>query len=123
MFASQFILTVRLLPLLLKRPRAFIVAVTSDAATRPAPERIAYGCSKAASHALFSGLSAELGESSVSVIQMLPERQVITRGIRRRRPPDFDFSGYSSPEIFKEPFRSIVRNRGQGMNGTCLVVS
>ena len=120
---SQFILTARLLPLLLERPKAFIVSLTSDVATHPAPQRIAYGCSKAASHALFSGLSAELAGSSVSVIQMLPQHQVVTRGLRRRRPPDFHFHGYSSTEIFKHPFKSILADRGAGMNGACLVVS
>ena len=120
---SQFILTVRLLPLLLARPRSFIVSLTSDAATHPAPHRIAYGCSKAASHALFSGLAAELAESSVSVIQMLPAKQVATRGIRRRRPADFPFTGYSSPDIFKQPLKSILTCRGVGLNGACLVVS
>jgi NAD(P)-dependent dehydrogenase (short-subunit alcohol dehydrogenase family) len=114
---SQFILTVRLLPLLLERPKAFIVSLSSDVATHPAPHRVAYGCSKAASHALFSGLSAELADSSVSVIQMLPEKQVVTRGIRHRRPADFPFAGYSSPEIFKHPFKSILTGRGAGLNG------
>ena len=119
---SQFILTARLLPLLLKSRQGFIVSLTSDAATCPAPQRIAYGCSKAASHALFSGLSAELAGSSVSVIQMLPAKQVVTRGIRRRRPPDFPFDGYSTPEIFKQPFKSVLACRGAGMNGICVVV-
>ncbi len=119
---SQFILTTRLLALLLKAPQAFIVTLTSDAATRPAPQRIAYACSKAASHALFAGLSAELAGSSVSVIQMLPAGQVVTRGIRRRRPPDFAFRGYSTPDIFKPPFKSILACRGAGMNGSCIVV-
>jgi len=119
---SQFILTTRLLALLLKSPQAFIVALTSDAATRPAPQRIAYGCSKAASHALFTGLAAELAGSSVSVIQMVPAGQVVTRGIRRRRPPDFAFRGYSTPDIFKQPFKSILACRGAGMNGSCIVV-
>ena len=119
---SQFILTVRLLPLLLKAAKAFIVSLTSDAATHPAPQRIAYGCSKAASHALFSGLAAELADSSVSVIQMLPAKQVVTRGMRRRRPPDFSFAGYSSPGIFKQPLRSILARRGAGLNGVCIQV-
>lgn len=120
---SQFILTLRLLPLLLERSRAFVISLTSDVATQPGPQRIAYACSKAASYALFSGLSAELAESSVSVIQMLPERQVVTRGLRSRRAPDFHFSGYSRPEIFKSPLKSILADRGLGMNGACLVVS
>jgi short-subunit dehydrogenase len=120
---SQFILTTRLLPLLLTRPQAFIAALTSDVATQPAPHRIPYACSKAASYALFSSLSAELQESPVSVIQLQPAGQVVTRGLRQRRPRDFDFSGYSSPQIFAEYFRSIVRARGRGMNGMSLVVS
>ena len=119
---SPFILTVRLLPLLLVRPKAFIVSLTSDVAVQPAPQRIAYGCSKATSHALFAGLSAELAESSVSVIQMLPARQVVTRGLRSRRPSNFAFTGYSSPEIFKEPVKSILAHRGAGLNGACLVI-
>lgn len=119
---SQFILTTRLLPLLLQRPKAFIVSLTSDVATQPAPQRIAYGCSKAASHALFAGLAAELTESPVSVIQMLPSKQVVTRGIRCRRPPDFEFTGYSSPEIFKQPLKEILDCRGAGLNGACLSI-
>lgn len=119
---SPFILTVRLLPLLLERPKAFIVSLTSDVATQPAPQRIAYGCSKATSHALFAGLSAELAESSVSVIQMLPAKQVVTRGLRARRPPDFAFTGYSTPDIFKQPLKSILARRGAGLNGACLVI-
>ena len=119
---SPFILTVRLLPLLLESPKAFIVSLTSDVATQPAPQRVAYGCSKAASHALFAGLSAELAESSVSVIQMLPAKQVVTRGLRLRRPPNFPFGGYSSPDIFKQPLKSILARRGAGLNGTCLVI-
>lgn len=120
---SQFILTLRLLPLLLKCPKAFIVSLTSDVASQPAPQRIAYGSSKAASHALFTGLAAELAESSVSVIQMLPARQVVTRGLRHRRPPNFPFAGYSSPEIFKRPFKTILARRGAGLNGASLVIS
>jgi NAD(P)-dependent dehydrogenase (short-subunit alcohol dehydrogenase family) len=119
---SPFVLTLRLLPLLLQRPRAFIVSLTSDTATRPAPQRIAYGCSKAACHSLFSGLAAELADSAVSVIQMMPRRQVITRGIRGRRPPDFQFEGYDRPQIFDEPFTTILASRGAGMNGQCLIV-
>jgi short-subunit dehydrogenase len=119
---SQFILTTRLLPLLLECPKAFIVSLTSDVATQPAPQRIAYGCSKATSHALFAGLAAELAESSVSVIQMLPAKQIVSRGLRSRRPPDFPFAGYSSPEIFKQPLKSILDRRGAGLNGACLVI-
>lgn len=117
---SQFIMTSRLLPLLLRRERAFIAAITSNTANNPAPGRIAYGCSKAASYSLFSGLAEELAESNVSVVQVMPDRQVVTRGLRRRRPQGFDFSPYIQPEVFQEPIRSIVTSLGAGMNGQCL---
>ena len=120
---SQFIFTSRLLPLLLRQTQAFLVAVSSNTATAPAPGRIAYGCSKAASRALFSGLAEELTDSGVAVIQFMPDRQVVTRGLRRRRPPGFDYSSYIQPEVFKEPIRSIVRTRGAGMNGNCVPFS
>ena len=119
----QFVLTVRLLPFLLRRPRAFIVGISSDAAILPAPGRVAYGCSKAASHAMFAGLAAELDLSTVSVIELTPAGQVVTRGIRRRRPPDHDFTGYSAPQIFQAPMQWIVLTRGEGMNGMHLIVS
>ncbi len=120
---SQFIMTSRLLPSLLERKQAFLVAISSNTATQPAPGRIAYGCSKAGSYALFSGLAEELENSTVSVIQLMPDRQVVTRGLRRRRPAGFDFSSYIQPEVFQEPIRSIVRSRGAGMNGQCLMLS
>jgi NAD(P)-dependent dehydrogenase (short-subunit alcohol dehydrogenase family) len=120
---SQFVMTSRLLPLLLEQKRGFLVAISSNTATAPAPGRIAYGCSKAASYALFSGLAAELADSNVSVIQLMPDRQVTTRGLRRRRPPGFDFSSYIDPDVFKKPILSIVRSRGAGMNGQCLPLS
>jgi cyclitol oxidoreductase len=120
---SQFIMTSRLLPRLLRREQAFLLAISSNTANHPAPGRIAYGCSKAASYALFSGLAEELTDSAVCVVQLMPDRQVVTRGLRRRRSEGFDFSPYIQPEVFKEPVRAIVRSRGAGMNGRCLTLS
>jgi NAD(P)-dependent dehydrogenase (short-subunit alcohol dehydrogenase family) len=119
---SQFVLTHRLLPLLLAGHKAFIVSISSNTATEPAPGRIAYGCSKAASHALFSGLAAEYADSLLSVVQVLPDRQVVTRGLRRRRPEGFDFSSYIRPEVFQDPIREIVLTRGEGRNGQSLIL-
>jgi NAD(P)-dependent dehydrogenase (short-subunit alcohol dehydrogenase family) len=120
---SQFIMITRLLPRLLERDQAFLVGISSNTATAPAPGRIAYGCSKAGSYALFTGLAAELRDTCVSVVQLMPDRQVTTRGLRCRRPPGFDFSSYIHPEAFKEPIRTIVRCRGAGMNGQCVLIS
>lgn len=121
--SSQFTLTHRLLPLLLAGHKAFIIAISSNVAMAPAPGRIAYGCSKAASHALFAGLAAEFDGTPLSTIQVVPDRQVTTRGLRRRRPPGFDFSSYIQPEVFQEPIRQIVKTRGEGLNGQSLVLS
>lgn len=120
---SQFIMITRLLPRLLERDRAFLVGISSNTATAPAPGRIAYGCSKAGSYALFTGLAEELRDTCVSVVQLMPDRQVTTRGLRRRRPPGFDFSSYIHTDAFKEPIRTIVRSRGAGMNGQCVLIS
>jgi NAD(P)-dependent dehydrogenase (short-subunit alcohol dehydrogenase family) len=120
--SSQFTLTHRLLPLLLAGHKSFIVAISSNVATAPAPGRIAYGCSKAASYALFSGLAAELAESPLSVVQIAPDRQVTTRGLRQRRPAGFDFSSYIRPEAFQEPVRKVVLSRGEGLNGVTLIL-
>jgi cyclitol oxidoreductase len=119
---SQFILTRRLLPLLLAGHPSFIIGISSNTATEPAPGRIAYGCSKAASHALFSGLAAEYADSTLAIVQVLPDRQVVTRGLKRRRPPGFDFSSYIQPEVFQEPIRELVLTRGRGRNGQILVL-
>jgi NAD(P)-dependent dehydrogenase (short-subunit alcohol dehydrogenase family) len=119
---GQFILTHRLLPLLLAGHQSFIIAISSNTATEPAPGRIAYGCSKAASHALFSGLAAEYADSALSIVQVLPDRQVVTRGLKRRRPAGFDMSSYIRPEVFQEPIRNIVLSRGEGRNGQSIVL-
>jgi cyclitol oxidoreductase len=105
-----------------KVPRALILHITSDVATQPGPGRIAYASSKAAAHAMYAGLAKEQGNSGISVVQIMPLRQVQTPGIERRRPPGFDFAGYSQPSAFRGPVMNVIRTFGAGMNGRCLCI-
>jgi cyclitol oxidoreductase len=111
------------LPHLLKRGRGLVAGVTSDVAFSPGPLRIGYAASKAASRALFDGLAAEMVGRGVNVVQLLPTRQVATPGLRLRRPPFFDFAGYTHPSAFADPICRLVRDLGAGLNGRVLKVS
>jgi NAD(P)-dependent dehydrogenase (short-subunit alcohol dehydrogenase family) len=109
-------------PIMIKARRGIIVNVSSDAATVPQPGRSAYSSSKAAAHLLFATLALELQEYGVSVVQILPSGPVDTPGVRRRRPPDFDFSGYLDASIFRAPALGLLRTMGAGQAGSTIVV-
>jgi NAD(P)-dependent dehydrogenase (short-subunit alcohol dehydrogenase family) len=110
------------LPHLLARSGALVAGVTSDVATSPGPFRIGYAASKAAARALFDGLAAEMAGRGVNVVQLLPLQQVATPGLKRRRPPSFDFRGYTHPSAFADPICRLVRDLGAGLNGRVVEV-
>jgi NAD(P)-dependent dehydrogenase (short-subunit alcohol dehydrogenase family) len=110
------------LPHLLKRGRGLVAGVTSDVAFSPGPLRIGYAASKAAARALFDGLAAEMVGRGVNVVQLLPTRQVATPGLRLRRPPFFDFAGYTPPSAFADPICRLVCNLGASLNGRVVEV-
>lgn len=60
------------LPLLLARPEAHIVAVSSMGGFLPVPGQTAYGASKAAMKLLFEGLHSELMDTKVGVTVVFP---------------------------------------------------
>jgi len=117
---SAFMLTRLLLPSLLARPRALILGLTSDVVFGDTVGRLGYAASKAAAHTLLRGVAAEYSSTSLSVVQLLPTRQVETPGIRRRRPAGFDFSAYAQPEEFIEPSLAVALTRGAGQSGGLL---
>jgi cyclitol oxidoreductase len=119
---SQFIMTRHWLPALRKRPPSFLIALSSDVATKPGPGKIAYAATKAASFALFSGLAVETEGSGLSVIQMRPVRKVWTPGLRKRRSEGFDHSLFDGPDIFVEPVLKVARTLGVGLNGAMIDV-
>jgi NAD(P)-dependent dehydrogenase (short-subunit alcohol dehydrogenase family) len=117
-----FLVLHAVLPYLLRRSAALVVGITSDVAFSPGPFRAGYAASKAAARALFDSLSAEMADQRVNVVQLLPARQVVTPGLRRRRPDGFDFAGYMHPSEFAEPICRLVRDLGAGLNGQMIKV-
>lgn len=119
---GPFLVLRALLPALLRRPRALIADVRSDVAYGPGPGRVAYSASKWAARGLMEGLAAELEGTAVSVVGLLPARQVATPGLARRRPAGFDFAGYLSPLDFGRAIVPLVASLGEGFHGSCMRV-
>jgi cyclitol oxidoreductase len=117
-----FFLTKEFLPLLEKKPAGLIINVSSEVVVNFGPGRIDYSASKAASYNLFASLAEELRQSNVRVVNLFPETQVDTPGIRKRRPPNFNYSSFASPDCFRTPILKIVEQMGEGMNGCCFIV-
>lgn len=116
-------LTLRLtLPVLRHKAPGLFVGVSSEVVYNGGPERSGYAATKAAAASLLSSLAQEDGGTSVRFVQILPERMVETAGVRRRRPEDFDYSSYMSPESFGGIAVELVRSRGEGLNGESLAV-
>lgn len=119
---SQFQIIKLTLPLLLKSKNALILSITSDVVFESGARRIAYAASKTASHKMFVSLAEELKNTSVSVVELLPTNTVDTPGIRKRRPKNFDFSAYHSPNIFINPTLSLIKKPNKKFSGKCLNV-
>lgn len=120
---AWFAITQKVLPALLERPRALILGISSEVALQAGPGRLDYAASKAASRGLSLGLAQELRETGVSVVDLLPEGMVDTPGIRRRRQPGANLSGYATPDSFIRPARQLVATRGEGLSGECFIVT
>lgn len=120
---AQFVITQAVLPFLERRSAGLIVGISSDIVFDFGPGRIDYSASKAASFNFLRSLAEELKESNIRVVNLLPETQVDTPGIRKRRPPNFNYSAYASPDSFNNPMVEIVSQMGVGMNGQCFLVT
>lgn len=111
----------RLLPQLLHHRRVLIAHLTSDVAFAPGAHRLAYASSKSAAQAFVSGLAEELAGTGVVATSILPERQVATPGLRRRRATGADLSTYQAPETIADGIVSLFENLGRGANGRVFV--
>lgn len=116
------LLVSRLLPTLIANAPGIIINLSSDVALVPAPGRAAYAASKAGLHAMLRAVAAEHSEECLGVYQLVPTFQLITSGIRRRRPIGFDFSSYADPAILARVVHQIVSPPGSSIApGTYLV--
>lgn len=104
------------------REKGRIFGISSDVATAPGPGRVPYAASKAAAHAILSGLAEELAGSGVWVGELMPTHQVDTPGIRSRRPADFEPNGYASTASFVAPIRHLLSCTMTQYHGQCLRV-
>jgi cyclitol oxidoreductase len=109
---GQCLLVSQLLPCLISTGRGIIINISSDVALIPAPGRTAYAASKAGLHAMLRGASAEYSPDELRVYQLIPRFQLNTEGIRRRRPPGFDFSSYADPVLVGTIVQKIFVSSG-----------
>ena len=64
--------------------------------------------SSAGLHAMLRAIAAEHSVECLRVYQLIPTFQLITNGIRRRRPIGFDFSTYADPALIAPIVQQIV---------------
>lgn len=119
---AQYILVSIILPRLVSRRRGLIMSVTSSAALQAAPGRAHYAASKAGALALLRALAEELQDTGVSVVQVMPKNQVVTPGLKARRPPGYSFDDYDPPSIFSEFSKWALASPGHVLNGRVFVV-
>jgi NAD(P)-dependent dehydrogenase (short-subunit alcohol dehydrogenase family) len=112
---GQCILVSRLLPKLITNSPGIIINLSSDVAVAPAPGRAAYAASKAGLHAMLRAVAAEHSIDCLRVYQLIPTFQSLTEGIRRRRPPGFDFSSYTDPAVIAKSVAQIVSTCGDSI--------
>lgn len=118
---GQCRLTSLVLPKLMASPPGTIVNISSDVAVLPSPGRAAYSASKAGLHAMLRAVAAENAFEKLRVYQLIPTFQSLTEGIRRRRPPGFDFSSYADPAIIAGVVRQLVSSSVAIAPGSYLV--
>lgn len=116
------ILVSGLLHKLIETPPGIIINLSSDIAVLPGTGRAAYAASKAGLHAMLRAVAAEYSVESLRVYQLIPTFQLLTDGLRRRRPIGFDFSSYADPALIAQVVRQIVSAPGDSIApGTYLV--
>ncbi len=116
------ILVSRLLPKLIANAPGIIVNLSSDVAILPASGRAAYAASKAGLHAMLRAVAAENPAERLRVYQLIPTFQLITPGLRRRRPAGFDFSSYGDPALIGQVVKRLVsRSDSSVASGSYLV--
>jgi hypothetical protein len=71
---------------------------------------------------LLDSVAQEEPDDGARIVQALPAGMVDTPGIRRRRPPGFDYSSYMMPADFAPLATLLLTEGGAAHHGNCLVV-
>ena len=103
-------------------PTKLFLGVSSEVALNAGPGRAAYAATKAAAKMLLDSVAQEEGDAGARIVQALPAGMVDSPGIRRRRPPDFDFSSYMVPADFAPLATLLLTQDAAGYHGESLVV-
>jgi cyclitol oxidoreductase len=103
------------------RPGLFL-NVSSEVVFNGGPGRSGYAATKAACASLLNSISQEEDPDEVRIVSVLPSGMVDSAGIRRRRPVDFDYSGYMRPDCFGPIAVKLAATAGASYNGDSLVV-
>jgi NAD(P)-dependent dehydrogenase (short-subunit alcohol dehydrogenase family) len=105
----------------LRATRGLFVNVSSEVVFNGGPGRSGYAATKAACASLVDSVHQE--EDGVQFVSVLPAGMVDSPGIRRRRPSDFDYSGYMRPDAFGPLAVELAETKGERHNGDNLIVS
>jgi NAD(P)-dependent dehydrogenase (short-subunit alcohol dehydrogenase family) len=87
-----------LAPIMVQQSSGNIVNITSGAGERVHPGGISYSVTKAGLNMMTLGLAQELEEHNIAVNALNPGG-IKTEGAVLVRPPDFDWTGWESPEV------------------------
>ena len=87
-----------LAPIMVQQSSGNIVNITSGAAETVRPGGISYSVTKAGLNMMTLGLAQELEEHNIAVNALNPGG-IKTEGAVLVRPPDFDWTGWESPEV------------------------
>jgi NAD(P)-dependent dehydrogenase (short-subunit alcohol dehydrogenase family) len=111
-----------LLPALQKNSPGLFVHLSSEVVYNGGPGRVGYAATKAAASNLMRSVAQEDPQERVRLLELLPAKMVDTNGIRKRRPNDFDYTGYMTPQHFKKAALTLLQTRGEGMHGKSWIV-
>lgn len=95
---GPFLCCKHLAPIMVQQSSGNIINITSGAGETVRPSGISYSVTKAGLNMLTLGLAQELEEHNVAVNALNPGG-IKTEGAVLVRPPDFDWTGWESPEV------------------------
>ena len=95
---GPFLCCKHLAPIMVQQGSGSIINITSGAGETVRPSGISYSVTKAGLNMMTLGLAQELEEHNIAVNALNPGG-IKTEGAVLVRPPDFDWTGWDSPEV------------------------
>ncbi|QIS11623.1 SDR family NAD(P)-dependent oxidoreductase [Nocardia arthritidis] len=103
------------------KPGVFL-SVSSEVVYNAGPARSGYAATKAAAASLIGSVAQEEDADVIRFAQVMPAGMVESPGIRARRAPDFDYSGYMQPADFGPFATDLARAKGAGFARDVFIV-